>query len=149
MADLAFCSFAEQLGVTHDDHFVVLDLPSLFLVSFPHDMAPNTIAEIEGGYACWLTPQRRLVVSATPPEGFASDVSEGSAVFVITAHEDALLAMASPLPRAALAEGHCAQTLFAGLRVLMYHRGGALYLHVERSLAAYLRDWLRRALTAL
>ncbi len=148
MADLALCTIAAQLGVTEADPFTVPETAQ-FLVSGDHGQAPNTVAEIAGGYACWLTPNRILAVTATEPAGFVSDVSHGRAMFVITLHADDLLAMGCSLPRGALAEGLCAQTLFAGLKALLYRRAGTLHIHVERQLTPHLRDWLRQAATAL
>jgi hypothetical protein len=148
MVDLALCPFSEQLGLTEADVFEVPEMAQ-FLVSASHDQTPNTVVEIAGGYAVWLTPTRLLAVTATPPGGFVSDASHGQAMFVIAAHADDLLAMGCTLPPASLAEGHCAQTLFAGLKALLYRRAGALHIHVERQLAPHLRDWLRQAATAL
>jgi sarcosine oxidase gamma subunit len=147
MADLAFCSIADQLGVTAADGFSVQETMQ-FLVSAPHDQAPNSVVAVDGGYACWLTPSRRLFVGAVPADGFVSDVSQGWAMFVVADHIDDLVAMGCPLPSGALAEGRCAQTLFAGLHVLLMRRAGLLHLHVERHLANHLVAWLRQALTA-
>jgi heterotetrameric sarcosine oxidase gamma subunit len=126
----------------------VADVGGQFLVSGV-DVLPNTI---DGGdpYAVWLAPGRRLVVGSAVPDGeFVSDVSDGFVVIDISgARTDEMLAMASPLDPASLASGHCAQTLFAGLKIVLYRRGDALRLHVERPLAAWLLDWLRQATSA-
>jgi sarcosine oxidase gamma subunit len=150
MADLAFCSIAEQLGVTADDRFTLAEPPGQFLVSAARDLAANTVADLDDGYACWLAPGRRLVVAGTAPEGFVSDMTHGLAVFALRPPDDlAFLAMGCTLAPEALADGRCAQTLFAGVRVLLARRDGTLRLHVERPLAAYLRDWFRQAATSL
>lgn len=126
----------------------MLELPAQYLVSGTHGIAPGTIAQIPGGYACWLTPGRYLAVTITPPEGFVSEITHGSVVFAITAHADDLVAMGCSLPAVAIDEGRCAQTLFAGLRALLVRHEGTLQIHVERSLAPHLRDWLRQAATS-
>jgi sarcosine oxidase gamma subunit len=113
------------------------------------DMAPNTI-EGTGRYALWLAPGRRLVVAGAVPIGtFVSDVSDGIVVIDLAGVcANDILAMGCPLDPASLAPGHCAQTLFAGIKVLLYRRGDAVRLHVERSLAEWLLDWLRQAATS-
>lgn len=147
MAELELCSIAEQLGVTLTDGFAVPEMAQ-FLVSGPHDQAPNSVVSVDGGHACWLTPARRLFVGAAPADGFVSDVSQGWAMFVLADHIDDLLAMGCALPPDALGEGRCAQTMFAGVKSLLLRREGALHLHVERHLATHLVAWLRQALTA-
>ncbi len=126
----------------------VVQLAGQFLVSGP-DMPPNTI-EGNDHYALWLAPGRRLVVGDTAPSGsFVSDVSDGMVVIEISgAHTKDVLAMACPLDLAALVSGRCAQTLFAGVKVLLYRHGAAIRMHVERSLAEWLLDWLRQAATS-
>ena len=57
--------------------------------------------------------------------------------------------MGSTLDPALLRPGRCAQTLFAGVRVVLLPRPDALHLLVERPLARFLRDWFRQAATAL
>jgi hypothetical protein len=150
MAELATLEIAEQLGVTAADRLQHVDVPGQYLITGEHDVAPNRIGSIDGGYACWLAPRRRLAVTATKPIGFASDISHGMAVFTINAGQDKdFLAMGCTLPPAMLAEGHCAQTIFAGLKLLLYRRRGLLHLHVERPLAAHLLLWFRQTATAL
>jgi heterotetrameric sarcosine oxidase gamma subunit len=126
----------------------VVQLAGQFLVSGP-DMPPNTI-EGDDPYALWLAPGRRLVVGATIPTGtFVSDVSDGMVVFEISgARTDEVLAMGCPLDLAALASGHCALTLFAGVKVLLYRHCNAVRLHVDRSLSQWLLDLLRQAATS-
>lgn len=124
----------------------VADVGSQFLVSGV-DLAPNTIEGV-GPYILWLAPERCLVVGEAAPAGkFVSDVSDGFVVIDISGpRTDEVLAMACPLDPASLTPGHCAQSLFAGVKVIIYRHGDVLRLHVERPLAAWLLDWLRQAI---
>jgi heterotetrameric sarcosine oxidase gamma subunit len=126
----------------------VRDTVGQYLVSGA-DMPPNAI-EGSDPYSLWLAPGRRLVVGDVVPDGaFVSDVSDGLVVFEFSGgHADEILAMGCPLDPAALTERNCAQTLFAGVKVVLYRHGDAVRLHVERSLAQWLLDWLRQAVTA-
>lgn len=126
----------------------VIDVGGQFLVSGV-DIAANTIEGIDP-YTLWLAPERCLVVGGSAPRAeFVSDVSEGLVVIDISgARTDDVLAMACPLDPASLALGHCAQSLFAGVKVILYRHGDALRLHVERPLASWLLDWLRQAIGA-
>ncbi len=148
MVELVLTSLADQIGWTDSDVFECPAPTGLFLVSAPNDIAPNSMVEVDDGYLCWLAPGRCLAVTATPPAGFVSDVTQGSALFVVRVHAAELLAMGSALPASALGEGRCAQTLFAGVKTLLYRRAGLLHIHVDRPLAPYLRDWLRQAATS-
>jgi heterotetrameric sarcosine oxidase gamma subunit len=100
----------------------------------------------------WLAPDRVLVAAETatsPPGGdFVTDVTDGLVVLDITgANARALLEMASPLDPAALAPGNSAQTLFAGIKVIIYPHRDGLRLHVERALAEWLVAWIAQAVT--
>jgi sarcosine oxidase gamma subunit len=87
--------------------------------------------------------------TAPPGESLVSDVTDGFVIFDITGvNTRALLAMASPLDPAALAPGHCAQTLFAGVKVIVYPHGDGLRLHAERALAEWLMAWIGKAVTS-
>jgi heterotetrameric sarcosine oxidase gamma subunit len=139
----------ETIAATIDGNGVtvrVAEAGSQFFVSGP-DMAPNTV-EGTDPYALWLAPGRRLIVGSDAPDGdFVSDVSDGLVVIEISGpRADEVLVMACPLDPTALAHGRCAQTLFAGAKAILYHHRGALRLHVERPLAAWLLDWLRQAI---
>ena len=127
----------------------VVDVDGQFLVS-GEDMPANTIDGDER-YAVWLAPGRRLAVGNAAPDGeFVSDVSDGFVVIDISGpRTDEMLAMASPLDPALLVPGRCAQTLFAGVKIVLYRHAAALRMHVERPLAAWLLDWLRQATGAL
>jgi len=126
----------------------VRDVGGQYLVSGP-DMPPNTIAGTDP-CSLWLAPGRRLVVGGAPADGaFVSDLSDGLVVIELDGgRKEDILAMASPLDPALLAPGRCAQTLFAGIKILVYRHAGAIRLHVERPLAEWLLDWLRQAVTA-
>jgi len=126
----------------------VVQVAGQFLVS-GGDMPANTI-EGSDPYAMWLAPGRRLVVANTAPDGsFVSDVSDGIVVIEFSgAQMENILAMGCPLDPGTLVSGRCAQTLFAGVRVVLYRHGNAVRLHVERSLAQWLLDWLRQAVTS-
>ena len=87
--------------------------------------------------------------AASPEENFVSDVTDGFVILDITGDNAlALLAMASPLDPAALAPGTCAQTLFAGVKVIVYPHGDDLRLHTERALAEWLLVWIAQAVTS-
>ena len=113
------------------------------------ELAANAVG---GDDPCWLwlAPDRCLVVAyqpAPPPQAeFVTDMTDGLAVFAVS--ED-LLAMGSTLDPALLRPGTCAQTMFAGVRVVLLPRPDALHLFVERPLAQFLADWFRQAATAL
>ncbi len=126
----------------------VADVGNQFLVS-GRDMPPNTIDGTQP-YAVWLAPERSLMVGgAAPGETFVSDVSDGFVVIDIAGpRTDELLAMACPLDPDSLVPGRCAQSLFAGVKVILYRHGNALRLHVERPLAPWLLDWLRQAISS-
>ncbi len=115
---------------------------------------PANTARGDDPVSLWLSPGRVLVVGftdATPPAGnFVSDLTHGQAVFRLTGAALAdILAMGTSLDPALLAPGHCAQTLFAGVKTLLYRHGEALHLHVDRPLAAFVAAWLAQAATAL
>lgn len=141
----------ETMTTGIDGNGITIRVPEVagqFLVSGAEG-APNTI-EGNDPYALWLAPGRRLVVGGAAPDGaFVSDVTDGLVVVELSGPRmDELLAMGCPLDPATLAPGHCAQTLFAGVKVLLYRRGDAVRLHLERPLAAWLLDWLRQAATS-
>jgi len=124
---------------------------SLHLVSGPVQ-APNT-AEGDDPVTLWLAPDRVLVVGwAQPAEvtgGFVSDITDGQIVFQLSGPNVAdVMAMGTTLDPALLAPGRCAQTLFAGVRALVYRRGDAVCVHVDRPLARFVADWLAQTATA-
>jgi len=141
----------QPFDVAIDGNSIAIRVPEIagqFLVSGA-DMPPNTI-EGSDPYALWLAPGQRLFVGGAVPDGtFVSDVTDGMVVIELSgARTDEILAMGCPLDLASLAQGRCAQTLFAGVKVLLYRHGDAVRLHVERPLAYWLLDWLRQAATS-
>ena len=129
----------------------VIGPASIHLVS-GRGQAANT-AEGQDPVSLWLAPDRVLVVGWTRPAevagAFVSDITEGQVVFRLAGpNVAALLAMATSLDPALLAPGRCAQTLFAGVRGLLYRHGDGLCLHVDRPLARFVADWLAQAETA-
>lgn len=161
MADLAHLPVAAQLGAADPAASApgvcvrLADPGALFLVSPPPvDLAPN---ELRGAGPCWLwlAPDRALLAGATAaPEGFVSDISDGLATFDIIGPRAAeIVAMGGTLDPAGevLAPGRCAQTVFAGVKVVLYAQGSRAHvrLHAERSLAAYLLAWFTQAVSAL
>lgn len=151
MAELAHCGVRAQLAAPDPAASApgltvrVIDVGAQFYV--PCAQPPNTRV---GDDPCtlWLAPDRALQVGGAPPDGFASDVSDGLAVFEIAGPRAAeLIAMGCTLPIPAA--GRCAQSVFAGVHALIYPHGDSVRLHVERSLAAYVLTWLQQATTAL
>ena len=161
MADLARQALAAQLGAAdpaaHAPGVTVrlVDPGALFLVTDPaSDLAPN---ERRGAfpYRLWLAPDRALLVGApTPTDGFASDVTDGFATFEIAGPRAAeIVAMGCTLDAHGpeLAPGRCAQTAFAGVKVVLYAEASRekFRLHADRSLAAWLLEWFTQAASAL
>jgi heterotetrameric sarcosine oxidase gamma subunit len=164
MVDLTRLSVAGQLGAADPAIAAsgltvrVCDPAALYLVTGAGpDLAPNQASGADPTWL-WLAPDRRLLVGeaarpAEPEGGFVSDVADGQAVFELTGERVAdLLAMGCTLDANGpdLAPGRCAQTVFAGVKVLLYaHQGrGCIRMHVERPVAGFLFDWLRQAATA-
>ena len=116
---------------------------------------PDANAVVGDDPCCvWLAPDRRLVVAyqpASPPDAaFVTEMTDGLSVFALFApHAEPLLAMGSTLDPALLRLGRCAQTVFAGVHVVLLPRPDALHLFVERPLTRYLQDWFQQAATAL
>jgi heterotetrameric sarcosine oxidase gamma subunit len=154
-------SFAAQLGLVSP---VAVNLPGLtvcvldpvsqLLVSGGLALVPNTV---EGSDPCriWLAPNRCLIVAEVSPAPapdapFVSDVTDGLAMFEIAGPRAAdIIAMGCTIDQNALAPGRAAQTVLAGVKAILYGQGAAVRLHVERPLARFLLDWLRRAASAI
>ena len=133
----------------------VLDPAGQFLVTGGQALAPNMLADRDP-YSLWLAPDRTLVVCestrTTPVGAFISDVTDGFALLEIAGtRAGEVIAISTTLdPEAAtLAPGRCAQTLFGGVKVVLYAYGDGFRLHVERQYAAFLLEWLSRAASAL
>ena len=164
MVDLTRVTVAGQLGAANPAitaaglRVRVCDPAAQYLVTGAGpDLVPNQAFGTDP-YWLWLAPDRRLLVAeaarpAEPEGGFVSDVTDGQAVFELTGeHAADLLAMGCTLDANGpdLAPGRCAQTVFAGVKVLLYaHQGrDCIRLHVDRPVAGFLLDWLRQAATA-
>jgi heterotetrameric sarcosine oxidase gamma subunit len=158
MAELARQSGREQLGAgepaasAHGVSVRLADIAAQHYVSGA-TLAANTIAGSDP-YTLWLAPDRALLVGAIAdiPAGFVSDMTDGLAVFDISGpRADEVIAMGCTLAPSgpALARGRCAQTVFGGVRVILYRRGDGFRVHVERQLAAFLLEWFSQAVSAL
>lgn len=144
MVSLARQTAADLLGAIEAPGFalLVLDLPQFYV---PCGQPPNT-RHGDAPYTLWLAPDRALQVGGDAPAGFVSDVTDGLAVFELSgprASDVLAMGCAFDLPP----PGACAQTVFAGVKILVYRHGDALRLHVERQLAAYLHTWFVTAVT--
>jgi heterotetrameric sarcosine oxidase gamma subunit len=128
----------------------ILDIDAQFYVTA--DLAPNTMCGI-APYTLWLAPDRALQVGGTAPDGFVSDMTDGLAVFEISGPRAGdILAMGCTLDPDGplLAAGRCAQTAFGGVKIVIYrYNEGAVRIHVERPLAAFLVEWFQMATSAL
>lgn len=161
MVELARTSVREQIGAgdpaarAPGATIRVLDPPGQFYVTGAASLAANTRTEADP-YGLWLAPDRTLVVyearRGTPASGFVSDVTDGLALFEIAGpRAGEIVAMSTTLDpiHASLAHGRCAQTLFGGIKVILYAYGDGFRLHAERQFAAFLLEWLTQAATAL
>lgn len=161
MAELVRVPLRDQIGaadpVVHTAglYVRVLDPAAQFLITGAPALAPNTIADFHP-YSLWLAPDRTLVVyeneRGSPQGGFVSDVTDGLClVEIVGPRAGEIVAMSSTLDPAGsvLAQGRCAQTLFGGVKVIIYAYGHGFRLHAERAFAAFLVAWLRQAATAL
>jgi len=161
MAELARLSVRDQIGA--GDPAVrapgvtvrVLDPVGQFYVTGAPALAPNTRADADP-YSLWLAPDRALVVyeaqRTEPVGGFVSDVTDGLFVAEIVGPRagDIIAASTTLDPHSdVLAVGRCAQTLFGGVKVVLYAYGEGFRLHAERQFAAFLLEWVRQAGSAL
>ena len=147
MVELLRRSVGAQIGAGCDGNGVAVrvpDLPAQYYV--PCDQAPNTMIGHDP-YTLWLAPDRALQVGGAPPPGFVSDMTDGLAVFELSGPRARdVIAMSTTL--APPEPGACAQTLFGGVRVLIYPYGATFRIHVERQLAAFLLAWFQQAASA-
>jgi sarcosine oxidase subunit gamma len=156
VAALTELRFVEQIGVR------VRPPVAAYLAGVPLPLQPNRVASMRTLRTLWLGPDEWLVTS---PEGMApellgrltralagrhaqvTDLSASRAVIEIAGSRARdLLEKGCGLdlhPRA-FGPGHCAQTLFAKLPVIIDQTSAApLYrLFVRRSAARWLADWL-------
>ena len=136
----------------HDFTAVAVDPASIHLLSGANQ--PANTAEGDDPVRLWVAPDQVMIVAfsapARPDGDFVSDITDGQAIWRMSGgNVDAVLAMGTTLDPDLLAPGRCAQTIFAGVRALIYQHDGAMYLQVERPLAAFMADWLTQAATAL
>jgi heterotetrameric sarcosine oxidase gamma subunit len=161
MAEVARTSVREQIGAADPAARApgvtvrVLDPPGQFYITGGRELAPNSRADADP-YRLWLAPDRALVVYETrherPAGGFVSDVTDGLLLVEITGlRAGDIIAVSTTLDptTAVLAPGRCVQTLFGGVKVVLYAYGDGFRLHAERQFAAFLLEWLRQAASAL
>ncbi len=60
-----------------------------------------------------------------------------------------IIATGTTLDPAAFAPGSCAQTVFGGVKIVLYAHGDGFRLHAERQFAAFLFEWIVQATSAL
>ncbi len=133
----------------------------------PLPLEPNRVTG-EGVRCIWLAPRCWLVVAETSISagwaerissmvsaigGMVSEVTDGLAVFELEgAMVRNLLSLGTTLNLrvASFGPGRAAHTIFAGVRATLYPHGSTerFRLHVERSVAGYVRAWLAKATSA-
>jgi heterotetrameric sarcosine oxidase gamma subunit len=163
MAELVRSTVREQLGANDPAASApgvtvrLLDpVAQSYLTRAMADLAPNAMTTGDP-YLLWLAADSALRVAehARPADdatGFVSDISDGLAVFEIAGPRaaDIICASCTLAPSGPeLAPGRCAQTLFGGVRVILYVFDGRFRVHVERQLAAFLLEWFSQAASAL
>jgi sarcosine oxidase, subunit gamma len=108
---------------------------------------PNTWTPLGEGDALWLGPDEWLLIDTAPPEEADSivDVSSNRATFELQggARRELLEQGCSlDLHPSRWREGMCAQTLLAGVPVVLQERSGATRIFVRASFANHLLGWL-------
>jgi heterotetrameric sarcosine oxidase gamma subunit len=153
MADLVRDILRDRIDA-HGVTIRVLDPAAQFYVTGTAQ-APNSVADIDP-YSLWLAPDRTLVVyetqRGTPQGAFVSDVTDGLVLIeFVGPRAGDIVALSTTLDPTStiLAPGRCAQTLFGGVKVVLYAYGNGFRLHAERSFAAFLLQWLRKAASAI
>lgn len=126
-------------------------------------VTPNTAAG-DGPRALWTAPLEWTLIEASPTQLAAlqaalagslwhyADLTDGRAGFVIAGAQAAdLIESECPLELRALAPGTCAQSLFAGVGVLIDRpsREEGFRLYADASLADHLAAWLAAAADGL
>ncbi len=153
---LAELRFVEQIGVR------VKPPVSAYLAGVPLALEPNRVASMREVRTLWLGPDEWLV---TAPEGTAADLfgrlsralaGRHAAVIDLSASR-AVIEITGRLARSLLEKGcgldlhprafgpgHCAQTLFARLPIIIDQVAAApaYRLIVRRSVARWLAEWL-------
>ena len=158
MDSLSRTSIREQIGAADPAAHAtgasvrVLEPVGQFYVTGGALQEPNTRVG-DGACVLWLAPDRTLVVADAPPDvAFVSDVTDGLVLFEIAGpRAGEIIASGCTVDPAGplLAPGRCVQTVFGGVKVVLYAFGNAFRLHAERPFAAFLLEWLSRAVSAL
>jgi len=152
---LAELGFTRQLGLRRRGR------GPAYIAGVPLPLEPNRAAAMRETRALWLGPDEWLVTvpdGAVPelPARLARAVDGGRAVLTDLSSSRAVIALVGDRARAllekgcgldlhprAFAPGHCAQTLLAGVPVILDQTGPAAYrLFVRRSTARWLAEWL-------
>jgi len=132
-----------------------------YLANVPLPLEPNRVSAMREVRTLWLGPGEWLITvpdGAVPelPARLARALEGGRLVLTDQSSSRAVITIAGVSARALLekgcgldlhprsfAPGHCAQTLFAGLPVILDQTGAAAYrLFVSRSTARWLAEWL-------
>jgi len=153
---LAELRFTQQIGIRLGP-----PVPA-YLAGLPLPLEPNRVAAMRTVRVLWLGPDEWLV---TAPEGavpelpirIAHAIADRRAAVTDLSASRAIIGIAGPRGRdllqkgcgldlhpRAFAPGHCAQTLFAKLPVIIdqLSEAPAYRLYVRRSSARWLCDWL-------
>jgi sarcosine oxidase, subunit gamma len=150
--------FAEQIGIRARP-----PVPA-YLAGVPLPLEPNRVASMRELRTLWLGPDEWLV---TAPAGIAPDLlgrltralAGRHAVVIDLSASRAIIEITGPQARSLLEKGcgldlhprafrpgHCAQTVFAGLAVIIDQASAApapaYRLFMRRSAARWLADWL-------
>ena len=132
-----------------------------YLAGVPLPFEPNRVAAMREVRTLWLGPDEWLVTvpeGAVPelPDRLARAVAGGRVALTDLSSSRAVIAIAGAGARAllekgcsldlhprAFAPGHCAQTAFAGVPVILDQTGATAYrLFVRRSTARWFGQWL-------
>lgn len=168
----AALSIREQSFATQLDLRLSPDLPDSLdriaeALGFALPMTPNTVSGAPERRALWLGPDEWLIVSDREDDqlwpslahsiggAFAAlvDVSAQRTVFEVGGSEGAALLarlVAIDLHPRAFPVARCAQTLLAGMPVIIERRSGrpSLHLYVRVTFASAVADWLLDAVEA-
>jgi sarcosine oxidase, subunit gamma len=132
-----------------------------YLANVPLPLEPNRVATMREVRTLWLGLGEWLITvpdGAVPelPARLARALDGGRAVLTDVSSSRAVIAIAGDRARSLLEKGcgldlhprsftpgHCAQTLFAGVPIILDQTGSANYrLFVRRSTARWLAEWL-------
>lgn len=132
-----------------------------YLANVPLPLEPNRVTAMREVRTLWLAPGEWLITvpdGAVPelPARLARALEGGRAILTDLSSSRAVIAIAGDRARdllekgcgldlhpRAFVPGHCAQTVFAGVPVILDQTGAAAYrLFVRRSTARWLTEWL-------